>query len=937
MLFVVRPVLRRGASGCLAAVLLGLAAAPAGATMPPREGVLPAVLREAFDRGAFAVPEGPHGTETSAGVRHWRLPIIRIAFSDSALYHSAGLLEQRLFDTTGAVPTGSMAEYYRWVSRGRMVVTGEVVATVVLPRTLGFYAADTFGVNLQGTPRNAYGLFRDAVVASDPTVDFSRYDLDNDGVVDMVWLVHAGPGGESTGNNDHLWSITSRAVGGWNNGSIVECDDLVAGSQLQHMRIDRFTILPELSGLRPGQLCEIGVFCHEFGHTLGLPDLYDTSVLGGARNVGPGNWALMATGSWGTNGLSPESPSHFGAWSALRLGWANLFRPAWDTTLVITPLADGGPVLEFTFQGEDTPDRFLIENRVRDGFDRQLPEEGLIVTQVDDAIVEAGLPANRVNAALVPGMRILEADGNYDLFWGWNRGDGTDPFPGRANRTRIDDLTSPWTRTFRGAPTNLALESIVKQGWDVSARVRVRATGWNPAQTIGSASGAPLESFGPAPRGAVAPTGLAWQVSSELLAGRQRAVVRERPWLAPWGPPVAFDRGFGAAIEPTLARIGNDDLAVAWIEVDGGPGRLLYRSRIRGVWTPPRLLTPETGGCSAPSIAVDDRGRVFLAWLEQTPEYRALRFMNFLYATPFGQARTLTLPIDVPSAPAITAAGDGRAYVLWSDVSQNRRVVVASRFHADSGMSQPVPLTSVTAAHQPAVAGVVDSAGTLHVVWQQSPSVGSEIHYQRRPRTGRLAPRDTTIDGEGDGLQNPRIALDPTGALHVVYERSTGSGQQVRYKRWHPVLGWDHRATEVSDADDLTVSSVEVLPTSSGNLTLAWIGFDGQGARLRERSRLLDGAGVTDAPPSAAAPNVALSALRNPVPAGDVLEFSGAALLPGSVLELMDASGRRVSETRAEVPGHAALGRERTRLLAPGLYFARVRGSAAVGRVVVLR
>ncbi|MFM8559212.1 MAG: hypothetical protein ACKOC6_06380, partial [bacterium] len=62
------------------------------------------------------------------------IPIIRVAFSDSALAHPAVALTQRLFDTTGVVPSGSMAEYYAWASRGRLRGRGEVVATVTLPR-----------------------------------------------------------------------------------------------------------------------------------------------------------------------------------------------------------------------------------------------------------------------------------------------------------------------------------------------------------------------------------------------------------------------------------------------------------------------------------------------------------------------------------------------------------------------------------------------------------------------------------------------------------------------------------------------------------------------------------------------------------------------------------------------------------------------------------
>ena len=64
------------------------------------------------------------------------------------------------------------------------------------------------------------------------------------------------------------------------------------------MKIDQFSALPEMSAVEFRQFTEIGVFCHEFGHDLGWPDLYDTSALGGGSNLGPGNWCLMATGAY---------------------------------------------------------------------------------------------------------------------------------------------------------------------------------------------------------------------------------------------------------------------------------------------------------------------------------------------------------------------------------------------------------------------------------------------------------------------------------------------------------------------------------------------------------------------------------------------------------------------------------------------------------------
>lgn len=914
-------------------VLLGT---PAHATLPPRSGPLAPELSAAFSRGLFEVPAVAPGLAVSATPREWRIPVIRVAFSDSALVHPGVALEQRLFDTTGVVPTGSMAEYYRWASAGRLLIRGEVVATVTLPNDRFYYTYDAWGLNTIGSPNNAYGMFRDALKGCDARVDFSRFDLDADGYVDMLWLVHAGPGGETSTSRRDLWSITSRATAGWNNASAFDCDDLVPGSLNQRMRVDRFTVLPELSGFKPGQLCEIGVFCHEFGHTLGLPDLYDTSSLGGAANVGPGNWSLMSTGAYGADGLSPESPAHLGAWPLLWLDWVTRVRPREDTTLVLRPIVDGGEVIEVTFEGEDNPEHLLLENRVRDVFDRRLPAEGLLLQQVDEAVIGSRISANRVNTGPTPGLRIIEADGDGDLISGANRGDPNDPFPGQLNRVRIDDTTTPSTRTFAGAPTNVALQSIARTGRDVSVRVQVRAPGWDTPRALQEESGEPLQSAGPATRSAIAPSGRAWQVSAEIVAGRTAIVLRERPWLQSWRVTDFVDEGHGGVSEPTLAWLGGDDLAVVWVDAASGVGQLMYRARLQGRWTAARVLTRSNEGCFAPALAADARGRMHLAWIETVAPRTRLQYMNFLYAAPYGQVRTLTSDTDLPTPPGVTAAGNGRAYVVWPDLSTGTHRIFAARFHPDSGLSVPFRLTPNNIAAQPTVSSVVDTSGVLHSVWQVSSGGGSEIHYQRRQPRGAPSQRDTTIDAIGSSLQNPRLALDPAGTLHVTYERASATGLEVRYKRWRPGIGWDARATRISESDDVTASVAEPLPTSGGNVTVVWTGFDGTRARLRTRERRLDGNGVTAVEPEVRPRAIAMRLGPDPLRPGEVLELWGDAVRVGDAISLYDLAGRTVATTRASQAGRARFAAANTRGLAPGLYFVRVHDREGTARVVVL-
>ncbi|MFM8560408.1 MAG: hypothetical protein ACKOC6_12600, partial [bacterium] len=213
---------------------------------------------------------------------------------------------------------------------------------------------------------------------------------------------------------------------------------------------------------------------------------------------------------------------------------------------------------------------------------------------------------------------------------------------------------------------------------------------------------------------------------------------------------------------------------------------------------------------------------------------------------------------------------------------------------------------------------------------------GGEIPDPRRQPSGRPSQRDTTIDAIGTGLQNPRLVLDPAGGLHVAYERLVDGYSQVRYKRWRPDLGWDHRATEVSDDPAAGAGQIDLLATSWGNLSVLWNAFDGQRVRLRQRDRRLDGAAVTAV---GTAPRLVTTGTLgpNPLRAGAALAWSAPGLGVGDVVELVDVTGRRVAHTRAHAVGQARFEGAVTRALAPGLYFVRTSGAVRDARVGVVR
>lgn len=231
--------------------------------------------------------------------------------------------QDTLFDLTPGAK--SMANYYLEQSCGQYTVYGSAYGWYKVNFPESWYGADgeTSNDNLNGP---VWRVVVDALAeagASVPWADYDQedaYDLDGDGdyyepdgYVDHIMIVHAGAGQEGGGGvqgDDAIWSHSSwvdYSVGvGPGYGGVQTGDpDVWVGP---------YTIMPEDGG--------IGVFCHEFGHDLGLPDEYDT-IYSGESSVG--FWSLMASGSWLGQPLGTE-PSDISVWGRYALGWVNSVR-----------------------------------------------------------------------------------------------------------------------------------------------------------------------------------------------------------------------------------------------------------------------------------------------------------------------------------------------------------------------------------------------------------------------------------------------------------------------------------------------------------------------------------------------------------------------------------------------------------------------------------
>jgi len=328
--------------------------------------------------------------------------------------------------------TGSVRDYYYDNSMGQFDPEFDVVGPVTLDYSC-----------YEGNDK-AREIFKAALDAVDDQVDFSLYDADNDGEIDMVFFMVAGYSSSYSGNNSgYLWPHMSYLINwgsGWPPQPYVY-DGKNMGTYASSCEIygweSQGSTMPNA----------IGTICHEFGHVLGLPDLYDTdySSSGGESNH-PGDWDIMAGGSHSNYGRTPVG---YSLWERVELGFAD------------TPpeLSHGSMSLEsvdisntgFKMQSPNENEYFLFENRQSNKWDSALPGHGLVITRVDYSNDEPWW-SNEVNCN--------PAHNYYELI----RASGTSasgvPFPGNNNVTYINSSSYPALTTWAGEPCQLALSNI---------------------------------------------------------------------------------------------------------------------------------------------------------------------------------------------------------------------------------------------------------------------------------------------------------------------------------------------------------------------------------------------------------------------------------------------------------------------------------------------
>src|SRR6266702_1585495 len=399
--------------------------------------------------GALNAPMAAVGAPLASGTAVsgvLQVPAILFKFRDTpgAQLRTTTQYDQVLF---AASPTGASAgrpytyrTFYEQMANGLFSVQGH---------TYGYAALDSNEVTYTGVAgtcsgnpfrnTNCNGLFSPQAVARmqgglretlrkiDNQVDWTQYDFDGDGYVDLVAFIHPpidGACGDAT--NNHLWSHRSYLTNAF--GSVVPYTTHSVNSQGVRIKVADYILesgVGGLDGCDPSQIMPVGTVVHETGHGFGLPDLYDTHY----TSQGVGEWSLMGFGNYS----SPLSPSRMDAWSLNQLGWVTIVplgsagthsfgaAPTSDTAFYL-PVSGSNPRGEY----------FLLENRQAVEADTAMIEHncqvwyqgptppaycggGLLIYHVDSTQIAQHDLDGTVNSGPIHGLEVVQADGFGNL------------------------------------------------------------------------------------------------------------------------------------------------------------------------------------------------------------------------------------------------------------------------------------------------------------------------------------------------------------------------------------------------------------------------------------------------------------------------------------------------------------------------------------------
>ena len=321
-----------------------------------RLGVLTGARPGALRRTGVSAPSAP---------RELHIPVFLLEFPDRPFSAEAtwsrfnAMFNQPGFSADGAF--GSVRDYYAANSNGTFLPVFDVYGPVTLP----YDCATFYGPGVLG--KTEYALIHGAQLLDDQ-VDFSQYDADRDGVVDIVLYFFAGHGANESGysSKTHMWPLESD----------LQIQSLGTEYTFDGKFLGLYGCAAELFG---SGISGIGTACHEFAHSLGLPDLYPQGSAD-RTNGELYEFSLMCSGNYLKDGVVPPG---LNAVERMILGWMR----EEDAPEIPDGAVSIGSISENTayrYHTDNEGEFFLFECRDGSGWDTYLPK-GMVVYHVDQS------------------------------------------------------------------------------------------------------------------------------------------------------------------------------------------------------------------------------------------------------------------------------------------------------------------------------------------------------------------------------------------------------------------------------------------------------------------------------------------------------------------------------------------------------------------------
>ena len=286
-----------------------------------------------------------------------------------------------------------------------------------------------------------------------------------------------------------------------------------------------------------------------------------------------------------------------------------------------------------------------------------------------------------------------------------------------------------------------------------------------------------------------------------------------------WSPPVPLTQGTETAIAPDLAVDGDNRLHAVWYN---GSRTVLYASKEPGdtTWTAPISIS-NSGAAYYPDVAVDPEGNVHVIWEENDDIFYATKPSAGDWSSPVKLSNTGQANI----MPGLYADADGNLHAVWSDGSPGNDEILYAFKGSGAGAWSATERVSDTAGKSWVPDVVADSQGDVHVAWHDFTLGPTEIYYAMKPADGSWSQAEQVSYTIGASI-SPALAVDSAGTVHVVWQDSiTTSSPPPPFKILYaskPVGGdWSPFFLQLSD-DTANAGTPALASGPDEGLHVAW-------------------------------------------------------------------------------------------------------------------